>query len=149
MIKNGSNLRRPREVDTYYSQKHLRHHDGCSVEVFLGFAAVWAVSSASLTNMREQVADILGSDYSSSLLPRWMNSQQDNGVILGFIQAWVICYTQPGKSEIGSAGILESRMGAQAPFATGVPRAPRAPGAPKKDDYFDLLLFGINHSYHL
>lgn len=54
---------------------------------------------ASFKNMREEIGDNIGENFSSSLLPRWMTTQQSNGVILGYIQAWVVCYTKPGFSE--------------------------------------------------
>lgn len=54
----------------------------------------------SLYNMREQIKDIIGQEPTSRILPKWMTSQQVNGSTLGFIQAWVICYTKPGYSEI-------------------------------------------------
>lgn len=50
----------------------------------------------SLFNMRNQVADVLGQVYNSTLLPQWMTSQQSNGSTLGYTPAWVICYTKPG-----------------------------------------------------
>lgn len=50
----------------------------------------------SLYNMRNRVADVLGQEYNSKLLPLWMTSQQSNGSTLGYTQAWVICYTKPG-----------------------------------------------------
>jgi hypothetical protein len=50
----------------------------------------------SLDNMRDQVIDTVG--QISNVLPRWMLSKQPDGRILGFVPAWVICYTQPGKS---------------------------------------------------
>lgn len=53
----------------------------------------------SLQNMRKRVASVAGQDYSTKLLPLWMTSQQENGSTLGFIPAWVICYTKPGFSE--------------------------------------------------
>ena len=53
---------------------------------------------ASTTNMRNQLAQSIGLNFDSKLLPRWMQTQQANGVILGYIQAWVICYTLPGYS---------------------------------------------------
>jgi len=52
----------------------------------------------SLFNMRTQVADVLGQELDSTLLPLWMTSQQENGSTLGYTQAWVICYTKPGKA---------------------------------------------------
>ena len=52
----------------------------------------------SLYNMRNRVAQELGQEYDSRLLPLWMTSQQNNGSTLGYTQAWVICYTKPGLS---------------------------------------------------
>lgn len=54
----------------------------------------------SLYDMRNRVAQELGQVTDSSLLPLWMTSQQPDGNILGYIQAWVICYTKPGYSNI-------------------------------------------------
>ena len=54
----------------------------------------------SLFNMRTRVGQELGQEFDSSLLPLWMTSQQENGSTLGYTQAWVICYTKPGFSEI-------------------------------------------------
>ena len=53
---------------------------------------------ASLTNMGIRIADNLGQNFHYQLLPKWMTSQQENGDILGFVDAWVICYTKPHKS---------------------------------------------------
>jgi hypothetical protein len=49
--------------------------------------------------MREQVGDVLGQEFNSNLLPKWMTSQQLNGSTTGFVPAWVICYTKPGFAE--------------------------------------------------
>jgi len=49
----------------------------------------------SLFNMRNRVAQVVGQEYDSRLLPLWMTSQQENGGTLGYTQAWVICYTKP------------------------------------------------------
>lgn len=54
----------------------------------------------SLYNMRNRVADVLGQEYNSKILPQWMTSQQINGSTLGYTQAWVIAYTKPGYAEI-------------------------------------------------
>lgn len=62
-----------------------------------GFAR--ALYPNSLPNMREQVGDVLGQEYDSNLLPKWMTSQQLNGSTTGFVPAWVICYTKPGFAE--------------------------------------------------
>ena len=53
----------------------------------------------SLPNMTQRVGTDLGITYDSKLLPLWMTSQQHNGSTIGFIPAWVICYTKPGFSE--------------------------------------------------
>lgn len=50
----------------------------------------------SLPNMRDQVIDVVG--QLSNVLPRWMLSRQANGTTLGFTNAWVIAYTNPGQS---------------------------------------------------
>lgn len=55
---------------------------------------------ASLENMRNEVNDVLTQNPDSRLLPKWMTTQQANSNTLGFVQAWVICYTKPGKSEL-------------------------------------------------
>jgi hypothetical protein len=49
--------------------------------------------------MRNRVAQELGQEFDSRLLPLWMTSQQPNGSTLGYTQAWVICYTIPGASD--------------------------------------------------
>jgi hypothetical protein len=50
----------------------------------------------SLINMRDQVIDVVG--QISNQLPLWMISKQEDGTVLGFRPAWVICYTLPGRS---------------------------------------------------
>lgn len=54
----------------------------------------------SLYNMRTRVAQELGQEYNSKLLPQWMTSQQLNGSTLGYTPAWVIAYTKPGYADI-------------------------------------------------
>jgi hypothetical protein len=50
----------------------------------------------SLTNMRDQVIDVVGQQ--SNILPLWMTSRQQDGRVLGFTPAWILCYTNPGRS---------------------------------------------------
>lgn len=57
---------------------------------------ITTVYPASLPNMRDQVIDSVG--QISPALPAWMTSKQADGRVLGFTQAWVICYTKPGES---------------------------------------------------
>jgi hypothetical protein len=54
----------------------------------------------SLLNMNKQIADAIGQQYDSRILPLWMTSQQEDGNTLGFTRAWVICYTKPGFAKI-------------------------------------------------
>lgn len=55
----------------------------------------------SLVDMRTQVVDVVGLiDACGNVpLPLWMTSEQTNGRILGYIPAWVIAYTVPGRSD--------------------------------------------------
>lgn len=54
----------------------------------------------SLQNMNTQIANTIGQQFDSRILPLWMTSQQLDGNTLGFTRAWVICYTKPGYSKI-------------------------------------------------
>jgi hypothetical protein len=57
----------------------------------------------SLDNMRTQMVDVVGTEATgcdrAAPLPRWMTSVQANGRILGYVPAWVIAYTVPGRSD--------------------------------------------------
>lgn len=53
----------------------------------------------SLYNMRQQIADTLGFINDPSILPLWMSGQQADGNSLGYVQAWVLCYTKPGRAQ--------------------------------------------------
>jgi hypothetical protein len=55
---------------------------------------------ASLENMRNQLNGVITQNSDSRLLPKWMTTQQANSNTLGFVQAWIICYTKPGKAII-------------------------------------------------
>jgi hypothetical protein len=55
---------------------------------------------ASLENMRNELNDVLTQNSDSRLLPKWMTTQQANSNTLGFVQAWIICYTKPGKAKL-------------------------------------------------
>lgn len=58
----------------------------------------------SLPNMREEIEEMVGQLPTANLLPTWMTSQQPNGSVLGYVPAWVICYTKPDDS----ANVLSS-----------------------------------------
>ena len=51
----------------------------------------------SFPNMAARIEDNIGYE-NRSVLPLWMTSRQENGVVLGFTRALVLCYTLPGKS---------------------------------------------------
>lgn len=51
----------------------------------------------SLINMRDQIVDQIG--QISTSLPLWMTSKQENGTVLGFTPAWVLCYVKPGEGK--------------------------------------------------
>jgi hypothetical protein len=53
---------------------------------------------ASIVNMRNELIANMNHSDSQDLLPKWMTSQQADGTTLGFVNAWVICYTLPGYS---------------------------------------------------
>jgi hypothetical protein len=59
-------------------------------------AEIDSVYPNSLTNMRDQVIDVVG--QVSNMLPLWMLSKQSSGRVLGFTPAWVIAYVLPGQS---------------------------------------------------
>jgi len=61
-----------------------------------GSTVITQVYPNSLVDMRNQVIDVVG--QISTKLPLWMTSKQSNGSVLGFTPAWVICYTNPGRS---------------------------------------------------
>lgn len=52
----------------------------------------------SFENMRLEVYDAI-TQSNKQALPSWMNSKQSDGRVLGHINAAVLCYTKPGKSE--------------------------------------------------
>lgn len=58
---------------------------------------ITSVYPNSLINMRTQVIDVVG--QISTKLPLWMTSKQENGSVLGFTPAWVLCYAKPGRGD--------------------------------------------------
>ena len=75
------------------------------VEFYQDSTYVDTVYPNSLINMRNQVIDSVGKV--SDILPRWMYSKQEDGRVLGFTPAWVIAYTQPGRSKEVAYNIRE------------------------------------------
>jgi len=75
-----------------------------------GSTEITQVYPNSLFDMRNQVIDTVG--QISTKLPLWMTSKQTNGRVLGFTPAWVICYTNPGRSR-QIAYYIQSQFGTQ------------------------------------
>ena len=67
----------------------------------------------SLLNMRNRVAEVVGQEFNSKLLPLWMTSQQKNGSTLGYTQAWVICYTKPNTTGASYAETIKNNIQTQ------------------------------------
>lgn len=65
----------------------------------------------SLDNMLTQLKTEIQQNSSVKFLPKWMTSQQADGGTLGFVKAWVICYTKPGYSEIVKNNIQNNWQG--------------------------------------
>lgn len=51
----------------------------------------------SFPNMQKRLEDNIGYENRRTL-PGWMTSRQPDGTVIGFTRAFVLCYTQPGKS---------------------------------------------------
>lgn len=80
-------------TDIYTSYIGQNNQEQFYTSLTPGFARILYPNS--LDNMREQVEDVLGTVNNTNILPLWMTSQQKDGNTLGFIPAWVICYTKP------------------------------------------------------
>lgn len=72
-----------------------------NVNVYSSFSPSYikTLAPTSLKNMRDELVSNLEIDFDETMLPKWMTSQQRDGSVLGFVPAWVVCYTLPGKSE--------------------------------------------------
>lgn len=75
-----------------------------------GSTEITQVYPNSLDDMRDQVIDTVG--QISTKLPLWMTSKQADGRVLGFTPAWVLCYTNPGRSA-QIAYYIQSQFGVQ------------------------------------
>lgn len=76
---------------------NLVNNEGVSVGIEVGWppnrAGINDVFPNSLDNMRQRIYDNI--TRVNKRLPLWMRSRQLNGKILGYVPAWVICYTKP------------------------------------------------------
>lgn len=80
---------------------NLVNNAGVSVDMEVGFppnrGGIGVVYPNSLNNMRTRIYTDIG--RVNKRYPLWMRSRQNDGHILGFVPAWVICYTVPNASD--------------------------------------------------
>jgi hypothetical protein len=97
----------PLDISSYFTAESDLYDT--SGNAFTSFSSTYTneVNPASLTNMRVELSNNIPQNTNKALLPRWMTTQQLNGSTLGFIQAWVLCYTLPGYSALVK-NIIES-----------------------------------------
>lgn len=78
-----------------------------SFKINVSPGSTFKLNPGSLENMLSQLTTSIGQNTDSRLLPKWMTTQQKgSSATLGFVRAWVICYTLPNKSEIIKSNIL-------------------------------------------
>jgi hypothetical protein len=76
--------------------------DSTNIKVSASPGSISFLYPAGLQNMRSEITSTLSQNFDSTVLPLWMTSQQPNTKLnstLGYVSAWVICYTKPGYSE--------------------------------------------------
>ena len=54
------------------------------------------------------MAERLGQTLDNNILPKWMTSQQDDGTIIGYKPAWIICYANPGAGETIKQNVIDN-----------------------------------------
>ena len=88
----------PLDNNTYVTASQSLH---ASDDISISSAPITTRSlyPVSLKAMQIQISNMINQNTSDKLLPKWMTGQQTDGNILGYIPAWVICYTLPGQSE--------------------------------------------------
>ena len=64
----------------------------------------------SFINMRQEVYDNV-TQVNKNVLPSWMTSKQEDGTVLGLINAVVLCYTIPGKAKSVAYNISSANAG--------------------------------------
>jgi hypothetical protein len=96
------------DLNTIYEVVYLELIDSVVNDQGLGpnLAISWPLNNSGITtvypnsfpNMYQRIGDNIGYE-NRSILPAWMTSTQSDGTVLGFTRAFVICYTQPNKSQ--------------------------------------------------
>lgn len=88
----------PLDEGPWYTAVNSINSSSGNVYTSYDFGTTKTLYPASVTNMRNELISQMNHNSSQDLLPKWMTSQQSNGSTLGFVNAWVICYTLPGFS---------------------------------------------------
>jgi len=91
-----------------YEVVYVEIHDAMKNANQTSFVNGLQVFPNSIENMRDQLENSLGKNTESSLIPRWMASQQPDGNILGNIPCWVICYCNVGYADNVATEITSS-----------------------------------------
>lgn len=97
-------------------QDNLVNADGVSISKTITWPKEIPNSSSqilypnSLINMRDQLTVELLSINDSNVLPPWMTSKQLKDEILGYVPAFIICYTKPGYSSIIKRNLTPSTI---------------------------------------
>lgn len=89
----------------WYDSKTTIYTSNTNVYTSFSPSYVSVLYPTSLENMRLELLQNMSVDMDISLLPKWMSSQQLDGTVIGYIPAWVLCFTLPGKSEIIKSNI--------------------------------------------
>jgi hypothetical protein len=90
----------PLDEGPWYTSVNDINISSSEVYTSYDYGTVRTLYPASITNMRNELLANMNHNASQDLLPKWMTSQQSDGTTLGFINAWVICYTLPGYSSV-------------------------------------------------
>lgn len=95
------------DLNTVYEVVYLELLDSVVNTQGLGpnLSITWPLNTEGITtvypnsfpNMYERIGDNIGYE-NRSVLPKWMTSTQTDGTVLGFVRAFVLCYTQPNRS---------------------------------------------------
>jgi hypothetical protein len=88
----------PLDEGPWYTAEANINSSASNVFTSYDFGTIRTLYPGSITNMRNELLANMNNDANQDLLPKWMTSQQVNGNTLGFINAWVICYTLPNYS---------------------------------------------------
>lgn len=115
IAKVDKDLYWPREIsrnlgpyDTGASEIFTSDSFGNKYHTSLSPGSIRMLHPASLHTMRTRMAEELGQTLDNNVLPKWMTSQQDDGTIIGYKPAWVVCYANPGQGETIKQNMIDT-----------------------------------------